>query len=94
MVNLTLGQVCQKGRIFFEKKKKVLHVGPLFKRYRSDRAPRVVHLSHVVCFTLVYPQSRARNSAVIFIFFSFRLPVVHGDDIIMPVITGPYMDIF
>ena len=73
MANLTLGQVCQKGRIFFERKKKllVLRVGPLFKRYRSDRAPRVVHLSHVVCFTLVYPQSRARNSAVIFISLVF-----------------------
>ena len=50
--------------------------------WHSDRACRVVYTS-VVCFMLVYAQFRARNSAAILI-LSYRLPAVHGDDVVMP----------
>ena len=85
---------------YLTKKSLVLHVGPLFKNNHSDRACRVVHSSpccmlHTSLCTVQRAcrvvhsspccmlHTKARNSAVIFI-FSYRLPAVHGDDIIMP----------
>ena len=57
-------------------------MGLLFKVALIGHAEWCTHHC-VVCFMLVYVQFRARNSAAILI-LSYRLPAVHGDDVVMP----------